>query len=134
MRKLLFFFAAMLLMVSCNNSKSKLRAMVTAANRECPVWVDDTLTITNVEFVAGAVTYYYAVNEDYVSLDSLDVRLDTIAQSFKEEFELSEDNEFLDAFKGANAKINFIYKGTQSGDRMGFGFNPSTGETTVYHL
>lgn len=107
--------------------------MVTAVNRECPVWVDDTLTITNVEFAAGAVTYYVAVDEDYYYLDSLDVRLDTIAQSVKEDW-LSEDDEFLDACKGANAEINYIFKGTQSGDRMGFGFNPSTGETTVYHL
>lgn len=135
MRKLLFFFAAMLLMVSCSTGNVKMKALAMAANQMCPKQMDSATTLTEVEYGVGTLFYYYTIDEDIISLEIMDESLEQTAENLKAALELPEYKELVDACEAAHAEIHWAYKGLQSGNgTMGFTIDPISGHTTFYHL
>ena len=134
MKKLIFFFALLLLMVSCSKSEAKLEAIATIANSSCPMAVDEATTLTDVEYSVGTMFYNYTVDEERVPLEALDAGLEQLSDNIKASLELPQSKELVDACKEAHAKIHYAYSGKQSKRSLGITVDPTTGNTTFSHL
>lgn len=65
MKKLLLFFAIVALLTSCNSvTEAYLEADVSATNKQCPMSLENGLTLTKVENDSNYIKYYYEGDSD----------------------------------------------------------------------
>lgn len=134
MKKVIFFFAVLLLTVSCNKGDAVITIAAEEANRSCPMQVDAATSLEKVEYSNGTLFYSYTIDEDILPMDAVDQGLEQIAENAKSVYNLPESKELIDACKETKAKIHYSYKGSQSGKTVGFDIDPVTQKTTFHHL
>lgn len=135
-----------LVMASCSQSKSEVKALLKyameEANAECPVAVDDVTTMVNCRFDGSNVYYNYVIDEEesefYLYEEEsqtllADIMKPLLEQSFVED--LGEDKEdvilLLENCIAADAELHYNYKGNISGGYSRIVFSPYELEALV---
>ena len=117
MKKLFYsFFAviAAIVLVGCNGS-TKVDVMAKLANAQCPVVVDETITLVKVGYDNGEFVYYYHIDDELLSVLSIMER-DFCEEQLKEETKngLNPGNdaevaELFDVLIDADASLVYSY-------------------------
>lgn len=116
-KKLLLSLVAVLSMLtvsSCDPSESIIRFGVKQANASCPMYLDDGLTMTSVEYSGGYVTYSYECDEDYFDLSVLGDENPTMKRGILDDLRQQARTDksvkaFLDALKKTQTGLIYAY-------------------------
>lgn len=140
MRKILIFFAAVVLAASCNSARKsesispELYAQLSETAEEldysCPVSFGP-LTQECVEFDGQFFVYTYTVDESELSMSVLKAGLETTAKQVRETFDTPVTKEFMDLCREADVQILYKYIGEYSGEMCQITYDPRTKKTKI---
>lgn len=101
-----------MLMVACTPEK-RLETAVKSLNKECPMYLEDGLTITEIEYTGNYVTYYYEGDDEMYNFSQ-----DLVTTALKDEMigtlrlqalTNSDVEEFIQTLRDAQVGIIYHY-------------------------
>lgn len=107
----------MMLLASCAGSAIKMAA--DGLDSSCPKQINEFVTMDNVSYNNQVMTINYSIDDNVVSIDSLNSVLDVIKNTVM--LRLQNDNEmkeFIQVCSETGAVINNIYTGSNSGKTL----------------
>ena len=127
MKKIMFFMLSVLLMTACGgpkNEKDEARRILKneaeiADNTLKEVQIDFATTCNGCEFSNDIFHYYYTINEEYITIESLKVCEDELKENIRKELErLPETQELIKHIKTIDGKMKYQYTGSQSHEQF----------------
>lgn len=129
-KRLIFMFVCMIAlamgMSSCESKERKeLQEEVSAANAECPMYVDEATTATSIALEGDEVVYTYLVDEDYLDLDDLRSNISQIKRNIKDLLKSDADSrKMMKLCKAAGCELVFRYKGDTTDEVVSVSIDP----------
>lgn len=118
---------ALIMLSACGSSKEQLKADVEAANKECPMTIDEVTVLSSVSMEGNNFVYNYSIDENYVSVADVEQNKAVLRASIKERLSNPDQliQKVIEVCKNANAGLSYRYVGDVSGDVSVINFSPS---------
>ena len=123
MKKIMFFILSVLFLTSCGSSETEKKEARRILSQEAEltnstlngVQIDFATTSNGCEFANDVFHYYYTINEQYVTIESMRENEDELKESIKNSLEsMPATQDLIKHIKAIDGKIRYQYTGSQS--------------------